>query len=351
MATLPTNELGLSSNLSGVAITGTEPVLELIASAADASYAHSGTNNASGTFTAEFDLDNMPNDFGNMDTLSVQLRYLRAAGTLVNTWNSLDAQIIDSSNEALSNTVTVASNITTTTATNSSVITLTGLNTTANKTTWDNAKLRISWVITRNMGGDTIEKRVTAAQLTGTYTAALPAIVGTLASTETGADTFAASGTVTDSPITGELAIIESGVDTLDSDGKILIKGNLSAIEVGNDFFTLDGNVLIQGNLAFAEIELDTFEATGQLASVIVGTLAATENVDSFVANGNIIITGNLSAIEVGNDSFIGGSSGNILGNFSATEDLDIFTSSGFIFFEYPDPSIVVKGKHYGPNG
>jgi hypothetical protein len=173
MATLPLLVPGLSSNLNGIEVPNGDPALEAIATPADASFAQH-SNNSGGTFSADFDLPEMPADFASMDTLTVRLRYLRAVGTAVNTWNSLQASVVNSAGAALSNTVTIASNITTTTATNSGVITLTGLNTTADKTVWDNARLRIFWVITRSMGGDTLGRRVTAGELTGTYTTAAP---------------------------------------------------------------------------------------------------------------------------------------------------------------------------------
>jgi len=67
---------------------------------------------------------------------------------------------------------TVASAITTTTPTTSSVIQFTGVDTAASKTDWDGAVVRIYFDITRNKGGDSLTERVFAAQITGTYTVA-----------------------------------------------------------------------------------------------------------------------------------------------------------------------------------
>ena len=176
MATLSAiSQLGLNSNitLSGTAIVeaaDSDPVWEVIGSAVDTDYVYSSTNSSSSN-TADV-LLNWPTDFDNPSTtssLSVQLRYLLQTGTRVNSWDTLSATLVDSSGTALSNTVTVASSITTTTATNSATITITGLNTTAGSAVWQAAKLRVTIDITRSMGGDTLEKRVTAAQVTGTY--------------------------------------------------------------------------------------------------------------------------------------------------------------------------------------
>lgn len=171
MASLGTITLGTFTNISSTAIIGVEPVLEAIASANDTTHVFDNTNSTH-TGVAQFALGNMPADFATILTVSIQLRYLAQAAQ-TNTWTSLTAQIVQSDGStALTNEVTVASSITTTTATNSSVITLTGPNTSADKATWDGALVLIRWNITRNKGGDTVQKRVTAAEVTGTYTPA-----------------------------------------------------------------------------------------------------------------------------------------------------------------------------------
>jgi hypothetical protein len=204
MATLPTLALGTFTNVANTQITGTPPVLQLIASAADASYVFTN-NNGSGTFVdvAQFALADMPADFGNMDTLAVRLRYLRGPGTITNPWDSLTARVFRADGTTpLTNTATVVNGpITTTTATNSGVVTFTGLDTTANKAVWDGAVVRIYFTVTRSMGGDTLEKRVTAAELTGTYSLA-PGVLDQSAwrwrgddGSETGASWLAATDT------------------------------------------------------------------------------------------------------------------------------------------------------------
>jgi hypothetical protein len=189
MATLPILAPGTFTDVSNTAITGTEPVLEAIASAVDSTYVYTVLN-ATGTATASFALADMPTDFGNMDTLSVRLRYHWATGTQVNTWDTLRARVYKSDGTTpLTNEATVASSITTTTATNSSVIAFTGVDTAATKEDWNGAILRVYWSITKVKGGDSIQKRVTAGELTGTYTVGfvLPADAGAYAVTGTAA--------------------------------------------------------------------------------------------------------------------------------------------------------------------
>jgi hypothetical protein len=161
--------LGTFTNVTDTTITGTEPVLQLIGAADDNSYVFTNTN-SSGTYTAtaRFALEDMPADFGNMLTLAVQLRYYAQILPL-STWDLLQARVIRSNGTALTSLVTVASNITTTTPTNSAVVNLAGLNTLETKSVWDDALVEIVWTTTRVKGGDTIERRVSAAQLTGTY--------------------------------------------------------------------------------------------------------------------------------------------------------------------------------------
>jgi hypothetical protein len=177
MTTLPTVTPGthrsdLPQN-TGTSKTGTDPVLEAIATPDDADFVFSSLN-ATGTHVAVFDLGDMPADFAHMDTLSVRLRYHKNAHSGVNTWNSLTAQIYQSDGTTqLCDERTIATTITTTTPTNSAATTLISVNTTADKAVWDGALLFLRFTITKSMGGDADEERVTAAELTGTYTQAV----------------------------------------------------------------------------------------------------------------------------------------------------------------------------------
>src|SRR3990167_1118984 len=193
MADLGTLALGTFSIVSNTAITGTEPVLQVIASADDNTNVHD-TSNTIHTGEASFTLGDVPADFGNIDTVSVRLRYAWASGTQTNTWNSLRAQIVRSDGStALTDEVIVASTITTATPTNSSVIPMTNPDTAANKTVWDGALVRIRFNISKVKGGDALEERVFAGEITGTYTAsAISEADGSSAGTSTAAAAGAA---------------------------------------------------------------------------------------------------------------------------------------------------------------
>ena len=129
-------------------------------------------------------------------------------------------------------------------------------------------------------------------------------ITGDLAATETGSDTFAATGGSASS-ITGTLDATETGADSFAATGQVLVQGTLAATESGADAFAASGIVRITGTLAATETGSDTFTATGGSASSITGTLAATETgADSFAATGQVRVQGNLAANESGADSF-----------------------------------------------
>lgn len=169
---LGTLALGTYTNVSSTTITGSDPVLEVIASTDDADYVQDATN-SSHTGTARFTLADMPSDFLSMATIAIKLRYAWQTGTQVNTWDTLAAQIVQSDGStALTDSVTIASAITTTTLTNSSAVTLTNPDTSAAKSVWDGALVLIKFTITKSKSGDTLGKRVFAAEVTGTYNAA-----------------------------------------------------------------------------------------------------------------------------------------------------------------------------------
>jgi len=117
---------------------------------------------------------NFPTDLYTMLTMSVQLRYSWASAFSNRTWDSLTARVISGSTILAASTSggayqTVASSITTTTPTNSSVVAFSYVNTTARRSVWESAVLEIQIITTRSGGGSTIERRIYAGQLTGTY--------------------------------------------------------------------------------------------------------------------------------------------------------------------------------------
>lgn len=185
---------------------------------------------------------------------------------------------------------------------------------------------------------------------------------GDLAATETGSDTFAASGTVTNAAITGTLAATETGPDTAAIAGQVLVAGTLGATESGADVLAATGTVAwptitgtlaasesgadtlaasgaveIRGSLGATESGSDTFAASGTVAWVAVtGTMAATETgADVLAASGQVIIAGSLGAVETGPDALA--ASGTvawpvIAGSLSATESgSDVLAATGTV--------------------
>lgn len=213
MATLPTTSLGnrnATFSSASYTTTGTEPVLEQIASAVDTSYVGS-TSNATGANAVYMALGAMPSDFSAMLTLSVRLRYAWAATPNGNlTWDSLQAAIVASDGStAYTNTITLASSITTTTYTNSSAtaftINATGL--AATKAQWESALLVITNNSTRSKGGDTTAQTVSAGELTGTYS-------GQISAALTGSQVTSSAGTLVQShskALTGEQVASQTG--------------------------------------------------------------------------------------------------------------------------------------------
>ena len=174
MADLGTIELGTytsGSPSSNTDITGSDPILESISGADDADFVFDNSN-TSHTGVGTFDLGDVPDDFDTILTVAIRLRYARAAIEDNNIWDALNVQIVESdgSTALTDDTEIVAGPIQNTTITNSSVITLTNPNQSATREDWEAALVLINFVIDRNKGGDTIEERVYAAEVTGTYT-------------------------------------------------------------------------------------------------------------------------------------------------------------------------------------
>lgn len=125
---------------------------------------------------------------------------------------------------------------------------------------------------------------------------------GTLAATESGADTLAIAGDVL---VQGALSASESGADTMAIAGDVLVEGALAATESGADVCAIAGEgaaLETTGTLAASESGSDTAALAGKV--YIAGTLSATEGaLDAFAVSGNILVQGALDATESGADS------------------------------------------------
>jgi hypothetical protein len=149
MATLPT--LGVNELLNSYAdmkFEGTEPYLQKLASPDDSKYIYVDTNASVSTY-ATFKLDTMPSDFGSMDTLSVNLRYFRSAGTVTNIWDYISIRVVKSGGSDLVSTYVIEPHPGPTTPTNTGVLNFTGVNTSDSKADWDGARVTISLGTTR----------------------------------------------------------------------------------------------------------------------------------------------------------------------------------------------------------
>lgn len=108
--------------------------------------------------------------------------------------------------------------------------------------------------------------------------ASLPAITGALAATETGTDTFSASGTVVSASTAGDMSATETGADAFSASGAVIVQGALAATETGGDVLAVVGTVtnpVSTGSMNALESGEDVFAALG--GPVISGTMAASE--------------------------------------------------------------------------
>lgn len=197
-------------------------------------------------------------------------------------------------------------------------------------TDWTDLRLRFT---DSTNGGNASNRRGGAISWAELEAPDAPAgITGTMAASESGADGFSGSGTVSDPAVTGTFDATESGTDAASASGSVAVSGSLSASESGSDTASASGLVAIAGTLAAAESGDDTAASSGIVA--VSGELTASETgADGFSGAGSVEageITGALSASEAGSDSFSGSASVPISGDFSAPESGgDVATFSG----------------------
>src|SRR3990167_10919651 len=174
MADLGTVSFGTYTNVSNTAITGTDPVLEVIASADDADFIRDTANSDHTGDCWVAVATTLPADFVSMATLFINLRYGLDTTKGTNDWLFLRAQVFKSDGTtALTDLLTVVdggTGISNTTPANSGEIQFTSVDTAATKAEWQAAQVHIYFVINRDGGGDAVVERVYAGELTGTYT-------------------------------------------------------------------------------------------------------------------------------------------------------------------------------------
>jgi hypothetical protein len=153
-------------------------------------------------------------------------------------------------------------------------------------------------------------------------------IVGQMAATESGSDTFAGEGDVI---VTGTMAATESGVDVFASTGNVQVTGQMAATESGVDQFAAEGTVQVTGEMAATESQVDTFTGEGDVINT--GTMSATESgVDVFSAEGDVEVTGSMAAVESGVDVFAAEGDVQVTGTMAAVESgVDVFAAEGTV--------------------
>jgi hypothetical protein len=287
VADLPKLALGTFTNVNDTAITGTEPVLQLIADVDDNKNVHD-TANTTHTGGARFALANMPADFVSMDTLSVQLRYAWQSGTQVNAWTDLRAQVLKSDLiTLLTGNQPVTSSITTSAPTNSLVVAFEFVDTAATKEDWDGAIVEILFQITKSKGGDALEERVFAAELTGTYTAGSPEVTS---SGSLEAQNSAISGMAErEETSSGSLSAEAAGIDGI-AEREIVSAGALAAQDAGISGAAAVGSEITTAGALAAEAADIAGSAERQITAS--GNLAADDSaINGLATVGDVLLS------------------------------------------------------------
>jgi len=153
--------------------------LETIASADDGDYGYVNKN-VTGDYGAGFVLEDMPTDFGTMDSLQVRIRYAWVSTPTNSNWTVLAARVVTTGGTILAAGdaggawQSVVTSITTTSPTNSSNVAFTYVNTGANKAAWNDAIFEIDIEREKVKGGGTESQAVYAAEVSGVYSEAAP---------------------------------------------------------------------------------------------------------------------------------------------------------------------------------
>lgn len=135
------------------------------------------STNATNTYDQGWELNAVPADLANVDTLSAQLWYGWEGAHANTTWPELSIRIMNAAGDTVLAAAdsggsfrVIATNITVDTSTASSVLSFNYVNTSANKAAWDDARVEIRITRSRSKGGDDGLQIVYEASMTGTYT-------------------------------------------------------------------------------------------------------------------------------------------------------------------------------------
>lgn len=178
-------------------------------------------------------------------------------------------------------------------------------------------------------GGSTSTNTGSWAAVTIALRPFVEAATGTMAANESGSDSFAGAGTVSDPAIAGSLVATESGTDTASVSGSVTVSGSAGATEGGADTSSASGSVRVSGSASASESGGDTASIGGGVA--VGGGLGATESgTDTASGNGLAPVSGALSVSETGSDNLSGGGQIALSGTLAATEaGSDAFSGDG----------------------
>ena len=290
--TLPTLSVGNAVAPTGQWTAAPNGALTLIG-AVTQDNAWGGVNdNSTGDYDQGWALADMPSDFASMSTLSIQLRYGWDDAPGLSDWTALEARIMSGTTVLAGSTSgggfqSVATNITTTTPTNSAVISFAYVNADADKSTWDAGVLEIRIGRNRNKGGSTAEQRVYATQATGTYAAAVAsdeltasggATTPSVTASGDAAQTVSATGAATAPAPDAQGAVTQ----TVTATGAVETPSVLASGSVGDNDTTATGSATIapaqasgsaaQAVSASGTVELPASQASGAAAQTVNAT-------------------------------------------------------------------------------
>jgi hypothetical protein len=118
---------------------------------------------------------------------------------------------------------------------------------------------------------------------------------GTLASTETGTDSFSGTSSAP-SARTGTLQATETGTDTATIVARNIVRGSLAVSETGTDTAALTAKLVTRGSLSVSETGTDTSNSTGKV--IVKGLLSRSEDPDTTAISGKVLVRASLSGSE-----------------------------------------------------
>lgn len=182
---------------------------------------------------------------------------------------------------------------------------------------------------------------------TGADTATFDGLVlvqGAVSAAEVGADAATIVGIV---PINGSFAASELTSDSASFVGRVLISGGMSSVELGQDAAVFAGKVVISGQLAATESVLDS--ASISCVVVLSGSVVASEGgLDTAQILGKIHIDGNLLAVESGFDVAVFDGEVTLPTTFGDLYAVELYPLDGAVFFGKVIVSVTIDAAETG---